>query len=296
MGGVLAAATLATTPLLLAALGGLVNMRGGIVNISLEGTMLLGAVMAVWASALAGSWVAGLAAALVAGAALGLLFSLSVTRLGANEIIAGLGLNILVAGAIGYALGGRGTYEPDGISRLPRIEIPGLDGIPIVGDILSGKDPLTYAAWIAVPVIAWSLANTRAGLRLRATGPAEGVARSLGVPSLRIRDASTVFAGALAGLGGGSLALGIVGLFNVGMVAGRGYVALAAFYFGRSRPWPTAAGCALFALFDALQIRFQQDGLSSQLVGMLPYLVVIAVLTLSALDARRRGRTGVEPL
>jgi general nucleoside transport system permease protein len=287
---VLASATLATTPLLLAALGGLINRRGGIVNIALEGKMLLGAIVAVWASALTGSWVAGLGAAFGAGAVLGLLFSLSITRLRANEIIAGLGFNILVAGAIGYVLEGEGTYQPEGIARLPRIELPLVDGIPIVGDILSDKDPLTYLAWLAVPAVAWALVRTRAGLRLRATGAAEDVAYSLGVPALRIRDASSVAAGALAGLAGGSLSLGLVGLFNQGMVAGRGYVALAAFYFGRSRPWPTAAGCALFALFDALQIRFQQEGLSAQLVGMLPYLVVIAVLTLAALDARRRGR------
>lgn len=290
MGAVLASATLATTPLLLAALGGLVNRRGGIINIALEGMMLLGALVALWASALTGSWVAGLAAALGAGAVLGLIFSLSITRLGANEIIAGLGFNILVAGAIGYALNGEGSYQPEGIARLPRIEVPLIDGIPIVGDILSDKDPLTYLAWLAVPAVAWLLVRTRAGLRLRATGAEEEVAYSLGVPALRIRDASSVIAGALAGLGGGALSLGLVGLFNQGIVAGRGYVALAAFYFGRARPWPTAAGCALFALFDALQIRFQQEGVSAQLVGMLPYLVVVAVLTLAALDARRRGR------
>lgn len=290
MGGVLAAATLATTPLLLAALGGLINRRGGIINIALEGKMLLGALVAVWGSALTGSWVGGLALAVGAGAALGLLFTLSITRLGANEIIAGLGFNILVAGAIGYALDGEGSYQPDGIVRLPRIEIPVVDGIPLLGDVLSDKDPLTYLAWLAVPAVGWMLLRTRAGLRLRATGAEQEVAYSLGVATLRIRDASSVAAGALAALGGGALSLGIVGLFNQGIVAGRGYVALAAFYFGRSRPWPTAAGCALFALFDALQIRFQQEGLSAQLVGMLPYLVVIAVLTLAALDARRRGR------
>ena len=98
-------------------------------------------------------------------------------------------------------------------------------------------------------------------------------------------------AGALAGLAGGQLALGLVGLFDQGMVAGRGFIALAAFYFGRARPWPTAAACALFALFDALQIRFQQEGLSSQLMSMIPYLVVIVVLTLTALAAQRERRT-----
>jgi ABC-type uncharacterized transport system permease subunit len=290
IGQVLSAATLSTTPLLLAALGGLINRRGGIVNIALEGKMLLGAIIAVLVCAATGSWVIGLLAAVGAGAVSGLLFSLCVTRLGANEIIAGLGFNILVAGVIGYALKDAGSYQPRGLETIPRIHVPGLASIPILGDVLSDKDPITYLAWAAVPAVAWFLAATRAGLRLRATGAAQDAAHALGLPALRIRDASTVAAGAFAGLAGGQLALGLVGLFNQGMVAGRGFIALAAFYFGRARPLPTAIGCAVFALFDAIQIRLQQEGVSTQLVSTLPYLVVIVVLTLTAVDAQRRGR------
>jgi simple sugar transport system permease protein len=290
IGQVLSAATLSTTPLLLAALGGLLNRRGGIVNIALEGKMLLGAIIAVLVSAATGSWVIGLLAAVGAGAASGLLFSLCVTRLGANEIIAGLGFNILVAGVIGYALKDAGSYQPHGLQTIPRIHVPGLASIPILGDVLSDKDPITYLAWAAVPAVAWFLAATRPGLRLRATGAAQDAAHALGLPALRIRDASTVAAGAFAGLAGGQLALGLVGLFNQGMVAGRGFIALAAFYFGRARPLPTAIGCAVFALFDAIQIRLQQEGVSTQLVSTLPYLVVIVVLTLTAIEAQRRGR------
>ena len=291
IGQILAAATLAATPLLLAALGGLLNRRGGIVNIALEGKMLLGAIIAVLVSAESGSWVAGLLAATAAGAFAGLLFSLSVTRLGANEIIAGLGFNILIAGLIGYALNDQGTYQPEGLSTLPVIDIPGIESIPWVGDVLSGKDPVTYLAWLAIPATAWFLASTRPGIRLRATGAAEDAARALGLPAMRIRDASTVAAGAFAGLAGGQLALGLVGLFNQGMVAGRGFIALAAFYFGRARPLPTAAACAIFALFDAIQIRLQQERLSTQLVSTLPYLVVVIVLTLTAIQTQRREAT-----
>jgi ABC-type uncharacterized transport system permease subunit len=288
IGQVLAAATVAATPLLLAALGGLLNRRGGIVNIALEGKMLLGAIIAVLVSAKTGSWVAGLVAASVASAVAGLVFSLTVTRLGANEIIAGLGFNILVAGVIGYALNDQGSYQPAGLSTLPVIDIPGVESIPWIGDVLSGKDPITYLAWVAIPATAWFLASTRAGLRLRAVGAAEDAAHALGLRALRIRDASTVAAGAFAGLAGGQLALGLVGLFNQGMVAGRGFIALAAFYFGRARPLLTAVACAIFALFDAIQIRLQQEGLSTQLVSTLPYLVVIVVLTLTAVQVRRR--------
>lgn len=288
IGQILAAATLAATPLLLAALGGLLNRRGGIVNIALEGKMLLGAIIAVLVSAKTGSWLAGLLAATAASAVAGLVFSLAITRLGANEIIAGLGFNILIAGLIGYALNDQGTYQPAGLSTMPVIDIPVIEAIPWIGDVLSGKDPVTYLAWLAIPATAWFLASTRPGLRLRAAGAAEDAAHALGLPALRIRDASTVAAGALSGLAGGQLALGLVGLFNQGMVAGRGFIALAAFYFGRARPLPTAAACAIFALFDAIQIRLQQEGLSTQLVSTLPYLVVIVVLTLTAVQLRRR--------
>jgi ABC-type uncharacterized transport system permease subunit len=290
IGQVLASATLATTPLLLAALGGLINRRGGIVNIALEGKMLVGAIIAVLVSAKTGSWVVGLLAAIGAGAACGLVFSLCVTRLGANEIIAGLGFNILAAGIIGYALEDAGSYQPHGLSTIPRIHIPGIADIPWIGDVLSDKDPITYLAWLLIPLTAWFLVATRAGLRLRATGGAHDAAHALGLAAMRIRDASTVAAGALAGLAGGQLALGLVGLFNQGMVAGRGFIALAAFYFGRARPLPTAIGCAIFALFDAIQIRLQQEGVSTQLVSTLPYLVVVVVLTLTAIEAQRRGR------
>jgi ABC-type uncharacterized transport system permease subunit len=289
IGQILGSATLAATPLLLAALGGLLNRRGGIVNIALEGKMLLGAILAVLVSGATGSWVAGLAAAVAGGAVGGALFSWTVTRLGANEIIAGLGFNILVAGLIGYALNDAGSYQPAGLSTLPRIHLPGIAAIPWVGDVLSDKDPVTYLAWAAIPLTAWFLAATPAGLRLRAAGAAEDAAHALGLPALRIRDLSSVAAGAFAGLAGGQLALGLVGLFNQGMVAGRGYIALAAFYFGRARPLPTAAACAVFALFDAIQIRLQQEDVSTQLVSTLPYLVVVAVLTATALNARRRG-------
>lgn len=297
---VLAAATLLTTPLLLTALGGLVNRLGGIVNIGLEAVMLVGALVAVAVSAATGSWASGLAAAMLAGLVVGLLFSWSVTRLGANEILAGLGLNILVAGVVGYLLtsllGSSGTFRPEGVARLPRLTVPGLAEVPWLGAVLSGKDPLTYLAWALVPTTAFALSRTRCGLRLRATGAAEGAARTLGLQTLRIRDASTAVAGVLAALGGAHLSLGLVGLFNEGMVAGRGFIALAAFYFGRSRPWPTALACLLFALFDAAQIRLQGQGVPAQLVQSLPYVVVVGVLALTGVGAARtRTRTAVIP-
>jgi general nucleoside transport system permease protein len=297
---ILVAAVTLATPLLLAFMGGLLNRLGGIVNIGLEGMILVGAFVGVAASAATGSWSLALAAAAGAGGASGLLFSWSVTRLGANEIIAGLGLNILIAGVIGYLLKSvmdvSGTWQPEGLVRLPELRLPLVDALPVLGPIVSGKDPVTYLSWILVPLTAFVIYRSRWGLRLRAAGAAEDASRSLGLKPLRTRDVSTVLAGALSGLAGAQLSLGLVGLFNDGMVAGRGFIALAAFYFGRSRPWPTAAGAVLFAAFDAAQLRLQGQGVSPELVQMLPYLVVVVVLTATAIRASRgRSRRLVLP-
>jgi ABC-type uncharacterized transport system permease subunit len=286
------AALLMTTPILLAAIGGLVNRIGGLVNIGLESMMLAGALVAVVVSAATGHVIPALAAAALVGALIGLAMSLVVTRLQANEIIVGLGFSVAVAGLVRFILksayGASGTFNPPNVAMLPRIDIPFLSDIPILGAIVSGQDGLTWFAWAMVPATAFFLHRTRAGLRLRATGAAEATVRAVGLSPLNIRDASTVFAGAMAGLAGAHLSIGVVGLFNEGITGGRGFIALAAFYFGRGAPWRTALGALLFGLFDAAQIRLQGRGAPAELVQMLPYLIVIIVLTGLGLADRRR--------
>ena len=281
---ILIAAASASTAILLAAMGGLVNKQGGIVNIGLEGMMLGGAFAAVAASAAFASWQAGVVAAGVVGALIGLLFSWSITRLGADQIIAGLGLNLVVLGFLGYLLpvrfGVQGTYLPEGVVGLPKIALPVLGALPLVGPILSPQTPLTYLSWATIPVIAFVLYRTAWGIALRASGADEEAARAAGVPVLRWRDASTVVAGLLSGLAGAHLALGVVTLFNKNMTAGRGFIALAAIYFGAARPWPTAAAAFLFGIFEAASFRYGSAGLAPQLVQMLPYLVVVISLML----------------
>jgi simple sugar transport system permease protein len=293
---VIASAMLMTTPILLAAIGGLVNRVGGIVNIGLESMMLVGALVAVMVSASTGSWRAALLAALLAGAVTGLAMSVTVTRLGANEIIAGLGFNVAIAGLVRFFLkstyGAAGTFSPPGVVMLPRLDIPAIADVPILGPLISGQNILTWFAWLLVPTTVFVLHQTRLGLRLRTTGASETTAYALGLRPRLIRDGSTVFAGALAGLAGAHLSIGVVGLFNEGITAGRGFIALAAFYFGRNKPWMTAFAALLFGFFDALQIRLQGRGIPSELVQTLPYLVVILVLV--ALGIAERRRLGLE--
>ena len=186
------AAILTTTPILLAALGGLINRIGGLVNLGLESMMLAGALVAVEVSSAASSAALGTVAAGATGALIGLAMSLVITRLRANEIIVGLGFTVAVAGLVRYLLkslyGVSGTYNPPGSSMLPRLDIPFLDGVPFLGAIVSHQDALTWFAWAMVPAIALALTRTRWGLRLRATGSAEATVRAVGLAPLRIRD------------------------------------------------------------------------------------------------------------
>jgi simple sugar transport system permease protein len=224
------------------------------------------------------------------------VFSWTITRLGANEIVAGLGLDLLVVGFFGYllpvAFGVQGTYQPGGIVPLPHVRIPVLDGLPVLGPILSGHDVVTYVAWLAVPLVSVFLYRTALGMNLRATGANEEAARAAGIATLRLRDLSTVIAGMLAGLAGAQLSLGVVTLFNKEMTAGRGFIGLAAFYFGEARPLPTAAAATLFGVFEAASFRLTSSGLPTEIIQMLPYLVVVMALTFVALrrDVGRRRR------
>jgi simple sugar transport system permease protein len=291
----LASAVALSTPLVLAAMGGLVNFRGGLVNIGLEGKMLAGAFVAVFVGWQTGDpWLGALCGGL-AGAAAAVPFTLLVTRLHANEIIVGLGFNVLVAGLLGYLLpvvfGVYGALNPPGLASLPRIRIPLVHEVPLLGPVVSGKTALTYVAFASIVVVAWALRRTTWGIRLRAAGENVEAARAAGIRALAWRDASTLVAGFLAGLAGAQLSIGIVSLFTVGMTAGRGFIALAAFYFGAGRPWPTAAAAFLFGLVDAIQVRLPGEELPPQVADMLPYLAVVAALTaLGIARTRREGR------
>lgn len=289
---ILAASVIMTTPILLAAMGGLVNRRAGIVNIALDAKMLVGAFVAVVVSSATGSWFVAVLAAALCGALVGYLFALVITRAHANMIVAGLGLNVLVAGVLGFILSwvysSSGTLRLPDVALLPHVMPQSLESLPIVGEALADLDPLTVFAWGTVAALPFLLASTRIGLWLRATGNAPQVARAVGLPQNRIKEFSTAFAGFFSGLGGAHLALASIGLFNEGLTAGRGFIALAAFYFGRDRPVVTAFVCLLFGFLEATQIRMQTAGLPPKLVGTIPYLFVLVALCLAGLKNQKR--------
>ena len=290
---ILAASIVLTTPILLAAIGGLINRQAGIVNIALDAKMLAGAFVAVLVSSLTGSWLIAVFSAAAAGALIGYLFSLAVTRLRADMIVAGLGLNFLVAGLIGFVLSwafnSSGTLRMPNVQLLPKILPDAVAQVPLIGPMLAGLEPVTLLAWLSVLVLPFLLSSTRFGLRLRATGNAPRVAHAMGLAQKNLQDVSTAIAGGFSGLGGAHLALASIGLFNEGLSAGRGFIALAAFYFGRNRPVPTALVCLLFGLLDATQIRMQTAGLPPKLIGTIPYLMVMLALCWSGWRSSRAG-------
>lgn len=292
---VLASSIILTTPILLAAIGGLVNRQGGIVNIALEAKMIAGAFIAVIVCAATGSWFVAVISAAVTGAIIGWLFSLAITRARANMIIAGLGLNVLISGLVGLtmsvAFDTSGTLRLDGVRLLPKVMPQAIEAVPIIGRVLATLDPLTMLAWVTVAILPFALANTRLGLRLRAAGNAPQVARAIGLREKPLQDFGTSFAGFFSGLAGAHLALASLGLFNEGLTAGRGFIALAAFYFARNHPIGTALVCLLFGFLDASQIRLQTAGLPPTLIGTLPYAMVIVGLIITALNMRRRQQT-----
>jgi simple sugar transport system permease protein len=288
---ILATGLLSTTPILLAALGGAINRQAGIVNIGLDGMILAGAFVAVFVDWKTGSPVLACAAATATGGVVGWLFALPITRLGANEIVAGLGLALLMPGLFGYilpvAFGQASTLQPAGIPGVDAWHIPLLSSIPFVGAVFFSQDPITYLSWIAIPLTWFLLYRTVVGVRLRAAGHNPDAAVAAGLPLARLRELATVIAGLLAALGGAQLSLATVQLFNKDMTGGRGFIALAAFYFGNSKPALTALAAFIFGISYSVAIRLQTAGLPDQIPEMLPYLAVVVALVVVAL--RRRG-------
>jgi ABC-type uncharacterized transport system permease subunit len=290
----LTAAVAAATPLLFAALGEVVAERAGVINLGLEGMMLVGAVVGFIAMNESGSLAAGVAASLVAGALVASVHAFFAVTLGANQIISGLGLTI---GGTGLAaiIGSSVVGTPARASFEDR-ELPLLGSIPWLGEVLFRQHLLVYVAILLVPVVWWMLRATRLGLHLRAVGENPAAADAMGVSVARYRYGAVLFGGALAGLAGASLSLAESPGWSEGMTAGRGWIALALVIFATWDPLRTLLGALLFGIFDVLAFRAQIIGIDvpSTVLGMIPYvatiLVLIAVTLLGA--SKRLGAPG----
>jgi ABC-type uncharacterized transport system permease subunit len=284
-------AVLGITPILLAALAGTLSERVGLFNIALEGQMLVGAFAAVAGSHFGGSLQSGVLAAVAAGAVFSGLLAVGSALLRGNDIVIGISLNLLAAGLTSFLLrtlfGVSGTFSDSAMIGLPRISIPGLSSLPLVGSALGHQNALVYLSWILVAAIAVFLNRTPWGLRLRGIGEQPAAAVALGVDATRYRFLVTLLGGALCGLAGLQLSLGSLTLFSENMTAGRGWIAVAAVMLGRARPLAVAASCILFGLSDAFGLRLQGEGLPNQITDAAPYLATLAALVIAGLRQRR---------
>lgn len=287
----LASAIRLVAPILLAALGGLFTERVGIFNVALEGLMLFGAFFAVAGTYWTGEPMAGLALAVVAATLAALLYAVVVVDFQGDAIVAGLALNLLALGLTTYLVkpvfGVQGSYYDPGLGGLPRLEVPLIGEVPVLGTLLSGHSPLVYLAVVLAVAAHVFLARHPAGIRIRAVGDNPVAASAVGINVRRTRYAMVLLSGILCGLAGAQLSISLVNQFVQGMTAGRGFIALVAVIFGRARPLPVLAASALFGLAYALTLRLQGAGIPPQFVAMLPYLATLAVLVAVALRARR---------
>jgi simple sugar transport system permease protein len=269
------------TPLLLAALGGILSERAGVFAVGLEGMMLAGAFAAVLGS-WSGGAVEGVLAALLGGAAIGLVVAVIAVRCRADHMVTGLAANIFAAGLTSYLARVTAGGQPGGIHLTPLqvVDIPMLARVPVLGPLLFAQPPLTWLAVLLAAGMTAFLTRTQWGLVLRATGENPEAAFAAGAEPLRVRMLAVVACGALAGLGGAVLSLQQVGTFTDTMTGGRGYLALAAIIVGRWTPWGAAAACLAFAAAEAFELRLQAFGVpvGSYVVQMAPYLIALAVL------------------
>ncbi|MBC7634579.1 MAG: ABC transporter permease [Acetobacteraceae bacterium] len=274
------------TPLLLAALGALLVEKVAVLNLGVEGMMLVGAIAGFAVAHETGNLPLALAAAIGAGMVMALLFAVLTLTLRANQTATGLALTIFGRGF--SALVGAG-YVGIAAPTLPRIAIPGLSDLPFVGPILFGHDPLVYVALAMVGAVAWFLYRTHAGLILRAIGDQHDAAHVLGYKVIRIRYLTVLFGGAMAGLAGAYMSLSYTPLWTQDMIAGRGWVALALVTFAAWRPFWLMIGAWLFGGIMYLSLYMQALGVPvpTALLSALPYLGTILVLVLISRDRRR---------
>jgi general nucleoside transport system permease protein len=283
---------LGITPILLAALAGTLSQTVGLFNIALEGQMLVGAFAAVVGAHFGGSLADAVLLAVVAATAFSGLLALGSAVLGGNDIVIGISLNLLAAGLTSFLLrslfGVSGTFSDSSMPGLPRLHLPWVTQLPLLGRALGDQNALVYISWLLVGVIAVALRFTPWGLRVRGVGEDFKAAVSFGVHAQRHQIAVTLMGGALCGLAGLQLSLGSLTLFSENMTAGRGWIAVAAVMLGRARPVSVAAACALFGLSDAVGLRLQGEGLPNQITDSAPY--VVTLLALIAAGVRRRFR------
>ena len=283
----LASILMASTPILLAATGELVVEKSGVLNLGVEGMMIIGAICGFIGAVQTGSPVLGVLTALVCGALLSVIFAIVTQYFLANQVASGLALTLFGLG-LASMLGTKYTgIKPP---SMPRLNLPGISDMPVLGELLFSHDPVLYLGLILPAVTWWFFRYTRTGLIVRAVGENHNAAHSIGYKVRAIRITAIMFGGACAGVGGAYLSLVRVPQWTEGMTAGAGWIALAIVVFASWKPWRVLLGAWLFGGLTILQLNLQAagTGIGVEYLSMSPYLATILVLVLLSADRNRR--------
>ena len=280
------------TPVALAALGGAMTEHAGIMNIGMDGMILMGAFTAVAVSVLSGSAAVGVLAAVLVGILVGLFFALFVVTFKSDEFIIGTALNIFAGGITTFLLWAvfdtRGTLRT--AAGLPTVDLGFLGKIPFLGEIISGNSLLIYVTVFLVWVMWVFIYRTRWGFWIRAAGEHPGTLRTAGISPEKMKWLSSVLCGAFCGLAGAQLALGNVTMFSEGMSNSRGYVAFACVIFGAANPGKAYLAALMFGFFDALGYRLQEYNISSNLTSMIPYIITVCMMVYVVVRGNRKKK------
>lgn len=289
--GFFAALLRIATPLILASLGEMFAERAGVLNLGIEGIMLLSAMTGFSTAYFTGSLWLGLLAAMATGAAMGLLMGVLTVSLGLSQHVSGIGVTMLCTGFAFFfyrlIFGQPGT--PPSITAFQPVAIPLLVDLPLIGPVLFNQFALVYLALLAVPVAAFVLYRTPWGLALRAVGENPRAADSAGIPVAATRYQALMLSGALMGMAGAFLTMAQFNAFTFGVISGRGWVCIALVVFGQWSPWKCALGALVFALIDTLQLRLQASNVIDvpyQVFLMLPFVLTIVAMALVSRNAR----------
>lgn len=276
----------AATPLVFAGIGELVTEKSGVLNLGVEGMMVVGAVTAFVTATVTGSYILAVMAAALSGAFMAFLFGILTLSLMANQVATGLALTLFGVG-LSALIGQDFVGVP--VDAIAKLDIPGLSDLPVIGPIVFGQDPLVYLSLVVVALVSWFLYKTKAGLILRAVGDSHDAAHSIGYSVIGIRYLAVMFGGAMSGIGGAYLSLAYTPMWAENMTAGRGWIALALIVFATWKPGLVLVGAYMFGGITILQLHAQAAGLDlpSQILSMLPYLATVVVLVLISKDESR---------
>ena len=276
------------TPIIFASLGAVICTKAGVVNLGLEGIMLISALAGVLGSAFGGNLVWGVVAGLLAAVAVSAVFAYFHLVLKANNVLCGTAVNTMATGLTVFVLqlatGEKGNSSSLKSFSFPNVDIPVIKDIPVIGTILSGHNALTYFALIMVAAIWFFLYKTPTGLRMRAVGENPDAASSVGQNVVKIQFLAIVLCGIMTGLGGMYLSMGYLNMFVRDMTAGRGFISLAACSMGQATPAGALLSSMIFAFFDGLSNILQVLKIPSEFIQMLPYLATIAGLTVYSIQ------------